>query len=96
MVGGSQKIYNQLVELCVVKFRDGDAKSQDGGSLYVGARELSYCTLRVQLLMALHDDGSMVATRDKCHELAWTIDAGITIGAHSWLRCSTKDSVAWQ
>jgi hypothetical protein len=48
-VGGSQKIYNQLVELCVVKFRDGDAKSSDGGSLYVGPKELSYCTLRAQV-----------------------------------------------
>jgi hypothetical protein len=36
-----------------------------------------------QLLMALHDDGSLVATKDKCHELAWTIDAGITNGAYS-------------
>uniref|UniRef100_A0A7S0RMM1 Uncharacterized protein n=1 Tax=Chlamydomonas leiostraca TaxID=1034604 RepID=A0A7S0RMM1_9CHLO len=73
MVGSSQKIYNQVVELCVVKFRDSDA-------LYVGHKELSYCTLRTQLLMALHDDNSTVASKDRCHELAWTIDAGITNG----------------
>lgn len=73
MVGTSPKIYNQIVELCVVKYRDSDG-------LYVGHKELSYCTLRTQLLMALHDDNSPVAPKDRCHELAWTLDAGITNG----------------
>ena len=57
----------------MVKYRDSEG-------LYVGAKELSYCTLRSQLLMALHDDNSGVARKDPCHELAWTIDAGITNG----------------
>ncbi|KAJ9523865.1 hypothetical protein QJQ45_020067 [Haematococcus lacustris] len=73
MVGGSQKIYNQIVELCMVKYRDSEG-------LYVSHADLSYCTLRSQLLMALHDDSSPVAATDKCHKLAWTIDAGITNG----------------
>jgi len=73
MVGTSQKIYNQIVELCITKYRDAEG-------LYVGFKELSYCTLRAQLLMALHDDNSAVATRDACHELAWTLDAGIMNG----------------
>jgi hypothetical protein len=30
--------------------------------------------------MALHDDNSSVATKDRCHELAWTLDAGIMNG----------------
>jgi len=53
---------------------------RDAEGLYVGFKELSYCTLRAQLLMALHDDNSAVATRDACHELAWTLDAGIMNG----------------
>ena len=30
--------------------------------------------------MALHDDASAVANKDRCHDLAWTLDAGITNG----------------
>lgn len=77
MVGNSQKIYNQIVELCVVKYRDSD-------SLYPGFKELSYCTLRTQLLMGLHDDNNAVAVKDRCHELAWTLDAGIMNGGCCW------------
>lgn len=128
MVGSSQKIYNQIVELCLVQYLNSN-------QLYLGHQELSYCTLRaqvrckaalaeggsnmvplrdqslcagwfevsmhgkrlhkaissfnqangpcpppLQLLMALHDDNSAVATKDPCHELAWTIDAGIMNG----------------
>ena len=158
MVGTSQKIYNQIVELCVVKYRDSEtlylgAKVRmwgpalaRGGSLVgetlfldevepslcpVGLllgdhplcspaaahapcphvpylqelsyctlrvnthmccpdadhplmlphlQELSYCTLRAQLLMAIHDDSCSVASKDRCHELAWTLDAGIMNG----------------
>ncbi|KAG2423654.1 hypothetical protein HXX76_015171 [Chlamydomonas incerta] len=76
MVGSSPKIYNQIVELCCVKFRDAEG-------LYVGPRETSYAALRSQLLMALHDDNNPVAGRDRCHELAWTLDAGIRAGGLS-------------
>ncbi|GLC43520.1 hypothetical protein PLESTM_001482300 [Pleodorina starrii] len=76
MVGSSPKIYNQIVELCTVKFRDAEG-------LYVGVRECSYAALRAQLLMALHDDNNPVAPRDRCHELAWTLDAGIRNGGLS-------------
>ena len=65
----------QVVELCLVKYRDAEG-------LYCGSAELSYCTLRSQLLMALHDDNNPVSSRDRCHELAWTLDAGIMNG---WL-----------
>ena len=108
MVGTSEKIYNQILELCMVKYRDSE-------TLYLGAKvgglclfywkgsplystfhpyvtsihplchsdpqELSYCTLRSQLLMAIHDDSCSVASRDGCHELAWTLDAGIMNGS---------------
>lgn len=65
-----------MVELCKVKYLDNDKHS----TLYVGHKEASYCTLRAQLLMALHDVNSPVAPRDRCHELAWTLDAGMTNG----------------
>ncbi|GIL63751.1 hypothetical protein Vafri_17765 [Volvox africanus] len=76
MVGSSPKIYTQIVELCTVKFRDAE-------SLYVGVRECSYAALRAQLLMALHDDNNQVVAKDRCHELAWTLDAGIRNGCLS-------------
>ncbi len=37
-----------IVELCCARYRDSD-------SPYVGMREAALCTLRCQLLMALHD-----------------------------------------
>ena len=43
-------------------------------------QELSYCTLRAQLLMTIHDDSGVVASKDRCHGLAWTLDAGIMNG----------------
>jgi hypothetical protein len=35
-------------------------KYRDSGTHYVGPKEASYCMLRSQLLMALHDEGSEV------------------------------------
>ena len=51
MVGGSFTIYKGIVDLCVAKYRDSEA-------LYVGLKETAYCSLRSQLLMALHDAGA--------------------------------------
>uniref|UniRef100_A0A1D1ZVX3 Negative elongation factor B n=1 Tax=Auxenochlorella protothecoides TaxID=3075 RepID=A0A1D1ZVX3_AUXPR len=69
MVGGGRQIYRGLAELCAARFRDGDA-------LYVGVPEAALCTLRSQLLMALHDLGQAeLCSRDPCHKLAWTLDA---------------------
>ncbi|KXZ51837.1 hypothetical protein GPECTOR_11g276 [Gonium pectorale] len=76
MVGSSPKIYLQIVELCAVRFVASDR-------LYLGVRECSYATLRGQLLMALHDDNNPLAAKDRCHELAWTLDAGIRNGCLS-------------
>ena len=30
--------------------------------------------------MAIHDDSGIVASKDRCHGLAWTLDAGIMNG----------------
>lgn len=70
MVGNSAKIYTNIRELCVLKFRDSMTP-------YITLKELSYCALRTQLLMSLHDAKSDVRGRDKCYELAWTLDAVI-------------------
>ena len=48
MSGRSLAIYNGLADLCRVRLRDSE-------SPYPGVKEASYCTLRSQLLMALHD-----------------------------------------
>uniref|UniRef100_A0A383VWM1 Negative elongation factor B n=1 Tax=Tetradesmus obliquus TaxID=3088 RepID=A0A383VWM1_TETOB len=48
MVGSSSKVYSHLVELCEVRLKESP-------SPYLGSKELSYCALRTQLLMALHD-----------------------------------------
>ena len=68
----------------MVKYRDSEG-------LYCGFNELSYCTLRSQLLMALHDDNNPVASRDRCHELAWTLDAGAW-DAEEW----SSTSAGWR
>lgn len=69
MVGTSLKIYSNIIELCVVKFRDSDAA-------YISLREASYCSLRFQVLMALHDENvRSIFERERCHELAWTLDS---------------------
>ena len=71
MVGGSARIYAALVELCEVRLHASDAP-------YLSLKELSYCALRTQLLMALHDAGADVGAlraRDACFDLVWALDA---------------------
>ncbi len=51
MVGGSFKIYKGIVDLCSAKY-----KASEG--LYIGLKETAFCSLRSQLLMALHDSGA--------------------------------------
>ena len=44
----------------------------------LGPKELSYCALRTQLTMSLHDSQSnipMLKRVDSCYELTWTLDA---------------------
>lgn len=41
----------------------------------MGIREMAICTLRAQLLMALHDHGrAEVCSRDPCYPLALILD----------------------
>ena len=49
MAGRSLAVYNGLADLCRARLRDSE-------SPYCGVKEASYCTLRSQLIMALHDN----------------------------------------
>ena len=49
MAGRSLAIYNGLADLCRVRLRDSEQP-------YCGVKEASYCTMRSQLVMALHDN----------------------------------------
>ena len=49
MAGRSLAIYNGLADLCRVRLRDSEQS-------YCGVKEASYCTMRSQLVMALHDN----------------------------------------
>lgn len=49
MVGRSHAIYKGIMELCSARF-GGDSETP-----YCGVKEAAYCSLRSQLLMALHD-----------------------------------------
>ncbi|MEW5319650.1 MAG: hypothetical protein WDW38_010793 [Sanguina aurantia] len=57
MLGTSQKIYGYINKLNVAQFKRTE-------ELYLGVRDTSYCTLRSQLLMSLHDDNNPLAARD--------------------------------
>lgn len=48
MVGRSHAIYKGIMDLCCARLRDSE-------SAYCGVKEAAYCSLRSQLLMALHD-----------------------------------------
>lgn len=47
-------------------------------TLYLRTRNSHYCTLRVELLMALHDsEVQEITAMDPCHKFAWCLDACI-------------------
>ena len=64
IVGKNRKLYVEVIRLCRAQFENtGDD---------------SVCSLRSQLLMALHDEGETdLCAADKCHRLAWLMDACI-------------------
>ena len=55
MVGRSAALYRGVMDLVCVRLRDGQAP-------YLGLKEAAYCSLRSQLLMALHDSGAIEIT----------------------------------
>ena len=47
-------------------------------TLFLRTKNVHYCTLRVELLMALHDaEVQDITTMDPCHKFAWCLDACI-------------------
>lgn len=61
-VDRSVALYKNVLDSCARAFRD------TGNPLY--------CTLRCDVLMALHDAGvSELYTQDRCHDYAWILDA---------------------
>lgn len=72
MVGSNQIVYKGIVELCVARFRDTE-------EYYIGHSEASLCSLRSQLLMALHDGGEIeLCSRDPIHKLVWLLDSSLS------------------
>lgn len=62
LIGNSVKLYNQLVSYL--------------RNLYVSTKNPRFCTLRAELLMALHDQGvSEIVDIDGAHKFAWVLDA---------------------
>lgn len=51
---GAAQVYKGIIDLCVAKFRESS-------SLYIGVKEAAYCSMRSQLLMAIHDSGADAA-----------------------------------
>jgi len=47
-------------------------------TLFLNTNNIGFCTLRAELLMALHDNGvAQIYNKDPCHKLAWCLDACI-------------------
>ena len=74
-VGGSARLYTCVVRICRQNFASSGV--------------VATCTLRSQLLMALHDASTLgnaaayafkeVCEPDKCHKLAWLLDACLKV-----------------
>ncbi len=85
--GSSRRLYTSLVAFC--------------RQHYAGGGPVAACTLRSQLLMALHDAASLgnaasatafkeVCEPDKCHKLAWCLDACVKVRAPVALCARTR------
>lgn len=64
MIGKNVKLYDMVLQFLRTLFRR--------------ARSVHYCTLRAELLMALHDlEVQEITTVDPCHKFTWCLDACI-------------------
>ncbi|GFO06166.1 negative elongation factor b [Plakobranchus ocellatus] len=62
MVGSSVTLYNMVLHFL--------------RTLFLRSRDTHYCTLRVELLMALHDlEYNAICSSDSCHKFTWCVDA---------------------
>jgi negative elongation factor B len=64
MIGSSVKLYDMVLQFL--------------RTLFLRTRNVHYCTLRAELLMALHDlDIQEIISVDPCHKFTWCLDACI-------------------
>lgn len=64
MIGSSVKLYDMVLQFL--------------RTLFLRTRNVHYCTLRAELLMALHDmEVQDITTVDPCHKFTWCLDACI-------------------
>ena len=64
MIGNNIKLYDMVLQFL--------------RTLYLRTRNIHYCTLRVELLMVLHDnDVNDIVAVDPCHKFTWCLDACI-------------------
>jgi negative elongation factor B len=64
MIGNSDKLYDMTLQFL--------------RTLFLRTRNVHYCTLRAELLMALHDlEVQDIISVDPCHKFTWCLDACI-------------------
>lgn len=64
MIGNSVKLYDMVLQFL--------------RTLFLRTRNVHYCTLRAELLMALHDlEVQEIISVDPCHKFTWCLDACI-------------------
>nr|CAG4643811.1 EOG090X0363 [Lepidurus arcticus] len=64
MIGSNVRLYDMVLQFL--------------RTLFLRTRNVHYCTLRAELLMALHDlDIQDITTVDPCHKFTWCVDACI-------------------
>lgn len=66
MIGSSAVLYKTLLQFLQ--------------TLFLRTRVAHYCTLRADILMALHERESAVCSDDRCHKFAWCLDACVRAG----------------
>ncbi len=80
LLGTSVRLYNLLLE----QLR----------AMYVSTGQLALCTLRVDLLMALHQaEVVLVYSKDACHEFAWSLTACVRDGLVDKVRCNNLNAI---
>ncbi|ELT91507.1 hypothetical protein CAPTEDRAFT_172048 [Capitella teleta] len=72
------KVVQQLTKMVGKNIKLYDMVLQFLRTLFLRTRNVHYCTLRAELLMALHDaDAHEIVNLDPCHKFAWCLDACI-------------------
>lgn len=73
-----KEVVQQLVKMVGQKVKLYDMVLQFLRTLFLRTRNIHYCTLRAELLMALHDlDVHEICSVDPCHKFTWCLDACI-------------------